>query len=274
MIRRLSTFAILGLLVVGLQGCGEKKKEASEQPVRGLRAYKVAATAESRVRRFPSVLQPADVSSLSFEIGGQLKAVTPDRRPEGATWRRACRDRSEIAAEPGGPSQRGRAAGAGAARQRSVRFPAQGRAPEAGRRDAGGLRTVQRHSAQLKSPARPGATTARTGQPKPRPKQAAGPLRRHHSSRRGQILRPSRCGAAGRHALQRRQLRNVLSGAGCDVPEPQGRTKGRRQGRRQARPSAQRRDQGARIEGRAGVGLSGRGQAGQQRPGSERRHVR
>src|SRR3954468_21773733 len=76
MIRHLTRFAILALLVVGLQGCGEKKNEASEQPVRGLRAYKVAATAESRVRRFPSVLQPADVSSLSFEIGGQLKAVS------------------------------------------------------------------------------------------------------------------------------------------------------------------------------------------------------
>ncbi|MCK1553635.1 biotin/lipoyl-binding protein [Bradyrhizobium sp. 177] len=75
MIRHLARFTALGLLVVGLQGCGEKKKEANEQPVRGLRAYKVAATAESRVRRFPSVLQPADVSSLSFEIGGQLKTV-------------------------------------------------------------------------------------------------------------------------------------------------------------------------------------------------------
>src|SRR6478672_12002604 len=63
-------------LLAGLAGCGEKKKEASEAPVRGLRAYKVAATAESRARRFPSVLQPADVSSLAFEIGGQLKAVT------------------------------------------------------------------------------------------------------------------------------------------------------------------------------------------------------
>ena len=68
--------AILVVGLVGLQGCGDKKKEAAEQPVRGLRAYKVTAKAESRVRRFPSVLQPADVSSLSFEIGGQLKAVT------------------------------------------------------------------------------------------------------------------------------------------------------------------------------------------------------
>jgi RND family efflux transporter MFP subunit len=76
MIRQLSWFAISAMLVVGLQGCGDKNQEASEQPVRGLRAYKVAAKAESRIRRFPSVLQPADVSSLSFEIGGQLKAVT------------------------------------------------------------------------------------------------------------------------------------------------------------------------------------------------------
>ena len=75
MIRHLLRSAISAILVTGLQGCAEKKQEASEQPVRGLRAYKVAATAESRVRRFPSVLQPADVSSLSFEIGGQLKAV-------------------------------------------------------------------------------------------------------------------------------------------------------------------------------------------------------
>jgi RND family efflux transporter MFP subunit len=72
----LSRFAICAILVFGLQGCSEKKQEATEQPARGLRAYKVAAKAESRVRRFPSVLQPADVSSLSFEIGGQLKAVT------------------------------------------------------------------------------------------------------------------------------------------------------------------------------------------------------
>src|SRR4051794_13692656 len=75
MIRKLSRCTISAMLVISLQGC-EKKQNAADQPIRGLRAYKVAATAESRVRRFPSVLQPADVSSLSFEIGGQLKAVT------------------------------------------------------------------------------------------------------------------------------------------------------------------------------------------------------
>jgi RND family efflux transporter MFP subunit len=76
MTRPFLRFVISAILVFSLQGCSEKKQEAAEQPARGLRAYKVAAKAESRVRRFPSVLQPADVSSLSFEIGGQLKAVT------------------------------------------------------------------------------------------------------------------------------------------------------------------------------------------------------
>src|SRR5438105_13371809 len=76
MIGQLSRSAVSAMLVLGLQGCGDKSQDASQPPVRGLRAYKVAEKAESRVRRFPSVLQPADVSSLSFEIGGQLKAVT------------------------------------------------------------------------------------------------------------------------------------------------------------------------------------------------------
>jgi RND family efflux transporter MFP subunit len=69
-------FVICAIIVFGLQACGGKDQEAAEQPVRGLRAFKVIAKAESRVRRFPTVLQPADVSSLSFEIAGQLKAVS------------------------------------------------------------------------------------------------------------------------------------------------------------------------------------------------------
>jgi RND family efflux transporter MFP subunit len=71
---------ISGLLVClivlfGLQGCGKEKEEDNEQSIRGLRAYKVSARAESRVRRFPSVLQPADVSVMSFEIAGQIKTL-------------------------------------------------------------------------------------------------------------------------------------------------------------------------------------------------------
>ena len=272
MIRHLSRFAISAVLVVGLQGCGDKKQEASEQPVRGLRAYKVAAKAESRVRRFPSVLQPADVSSLSFEIGGQLKAVTltSARRCNWATcWRKSTRARCR--------ARSSRPAPACSRPRRSWttrrRFPAQGRAPEARRRDAGRLRPVEGHSAQLQGAARPGAPPARVGKSQPRPQQAAGAVRRHHRPRRGQILCPGRRRAADRHALQRRPVRDVVSGAVGNVPEPEGRTDGRRQGRRHAGPPAQRRDQGARVQSRAGVGLSRRRQAGQQRPGSERGHV-
>src|ERR1700737_1486353 len=74
--RPLSRLVTCLILLFGLQDCSEKKQEATEQPVRGLRAYKVAAKTESRVRRFPSVLQPAEVSVLSFEIAGQLKAIS------------------------------------------------------------------------------------------------------------------------------------------------------------------------------------------------------
>src|SRR6202790_5373651 len=62
------------VVLFALEGCS-KKEEAKDQPVRGLRAYKVSERAENRVRRFPSILQPADVSVLSFEIAGQLKAI-------------------------------------------------------------------------------------------------------------------------------------------------------------------------------------------------------
>ncbi|QOG21234.1 MULTISPECIES: efflux RND transporter periplasmic adaptor subunit [Bradyrhizobium] len=71
-----SRLVICAFVVFGLQGCSEKQQAATDQPLRGLRAYKVSTTAGSRVRRFPTVLQPADVSSLSFEIAGQLRAVT------------------------------------------------------------------------------------------------------------------------------------------------------------------------------------------------------
>jgi hypothetical protein len=58
-----------------LQSCSDKNNQSEEQPVRGLRGHKVSASAESRVRHFPSVLQPADLSLLSFEIAGQLKSA-------------------------------------------------------------------------------------------------------------------------------------------------------------------------------------------------------
>jgi hypothetical protein len=74
-VRSFSKFLTCLILLVALQDCTEKKDEPAGQVVRGLRAYRIFARAESRARHFPSVLQPADLSLLSFEIPGQLKAV-------------------------------------------------------------------------------------------------------------------------------------------------------------------------------------------------------
>ena len=63
------------LLVLALGGCDKKQDDGSKLLVRGLRTYKVSANAESRTRQFPTILQPAVISQLSFEIAGQLKEV-------------------------------------------------------------------------------------------------------------------------------------------------------------------------------------------------------
>jgi RND family efflux transporter MFP subunit len=73
-LRKLIGPVVCSVVLFGLQGCSEKKEDAKDS-IRGLRAYKVSERAESRVRRYPSILQPADVSVLSFEIAGQLKAI-------------------------------------------------------------------------------------------------------------------------------------------------------------------------------------------------------
>ena len=162
MIRQLSRFAISAVLVVGLQGCGDKKQEASEQPVRGLRAYKVAAKAESRVRRFPSVLQPADVSNLSFEIGGQLKAVTltVGQKVQLGDMLAEIDPRSlqtQVDQASAGVQQ------AQAQLDNAEAISSARRSSEAGRRGAGRLRPIAGHSAQLQGPARPGAPPTRIG---------------------------------------------------------------------------------------------------------------
>jgi RND family efflux transporter MFP subunit len=76
--RPLSAVSACLILISCLSSCDRKDDDSADQPVRGLRAYKVAATSEGRIRRFPSILQPSDVSLLSFEISGQLKEVNLD----------------------------------------------------------------------------------------------------------------------------------------------------------------------------------------------------
>ena len=62
-------------MLCGLCSCGKEENKSADNVVRGLRVYKIATTSEIRVQRFPTVLQPADISPLSFEIAGQLTTV-------------------------------------------------------------------------------------------------------------------------------------------------------------------------------------------------------
>ncbi|NVJ97998.1 MAG: efflux RND transporter periplasmic adaptor subunit [Alphaproteobacteria bacterium] len=58
-----------------LVSCGDKQETEQEPPVRGLKVFEVTESAASMTRRYPSVVQPADETRLSFEISGQLAEV-------------------------------------------------------------------------------------------------------------------------------------------------------------------------------------------------------
>ena len=69
-------FVLLGLAA----GCTDSgaPPENAEPPVRGLKTVSIKESEHTTVRRYPSVLQPAEVTTLSFEVPGRLKAVNLD----------------------------------------------------------------------------------------------------------------------------------------------------------------------------------------------------
>ena len=70
---------LLLVLIGMLSGCeGENPENIPEQPVRGLKTFLIADTEQTTIRRYPSVLQPGSVSTLSFEISGRLNEVNLD----------------------------------------------------------------------------------------------------------------------------------------------------------------------------------------------------
>ncbi len=70
---------IVFLSMFALASCNDRSADTdAEPPVRGLKTILIKDVERSTVRRYPSVLQPASISTLSFEISGRLEAVNLD----------------------------------------------------------------------------------------------------------------------------------------------------------------------------------------------------
>lgn len=71
---RLLPFLALTSLV--LVSCApEASTPPEEAPIRGLITEEVRATEETLVQRYPSVLEPADITALSFKVSGKLRDI-------------------------------------------------------------------------------------------------------------------------------------------------------------------------------------------------------
>ncbi|AUQ75738.1 efflux RND transporter periplasmic adaptor subunit [Phaeobacter piscinae] len=63
---------LLGLLA--LTACKEEEL-TSVAPIRGLKTHLIEEAKDSTLRRFPAVLEPTSLNTLSFEVAGKLEAV-------------------------------------------------------------------------------------------------------------------------------------------------------------------------------------------------------
>lgn len=70
-------FLIAMTIPIVLAGCREDDA-ATESVIRALKVHEIAEVERSQTRRFPGVLEPADLTVLSFEIGGRLAAFDLD----------------------------------------------------------------------------------------------------------------------------------------------------------------------------------------------------
>jgi len=66
---------ILSVILL-LAGCtAEEEIDLTDVPVRGLKTILVQADEPTIVRRFPSVLEPSELSTIAFEMGGRVGAI-------------------------------------------------------------------------------------------------------------------------------------------------------------------------------------------------------
>lgn len=76
---RLISFPIFIATTLFLSGCqGEKTVVDPDPVVRGLKTIEIRAHEERFTRSYPSVLQPASVTALSFEVSGKLQDINLD----------------------------------------------------------------------------------------------------------------------------------------------------------------------------------------------------
>lgn len=68
----LSVLALAGLIACTLE---EQEITPTDPPVRGLLTQLIEETSESTERKYPGVLEPSEITSLSFEVGGKLSTV-------------------------------------------------------------------------------------------------------------------------------------------------------------------------------------------------------
>lgn len=71
------TNRIASALALCLLGCSEQSdtEGASQPPIRGLITVEVAEAQKTVRRRYPGILEPTDITSLSFEVAGRLQEV-------------------------------------------------------------------------------------------------------------------------------------------------------------------------------------------------------
>ena len=62
-------------LLLFLSACGDTQTDTADDIIRGLKAYRITQTANTELRRYPSIVEPAKESKLSFEVAGQLLEV-------------------------------------------------------------------------------------------------------------------------------------------------------------------------------------------------------
>ncbi|MDW3182732.1 efflux RND transporter periplasmic adaptor subunit [Roseobacter sp.] len=62
-------------LILALAACKEDE-QAGDPPIRGLKTHLIADVERTTIRRFPAVLEPTSLNTLSFEVAGKLNAVT------------------------------------------------------------------------------------------------------------------------------------------------------------------------------------------------------